>query len=95
MSGGDVVACPVCGQQGLTLPTSERYEDELVIAMVQTSVGTWFPHVRDEHPEEWAQACASRASLNRVLGERMGALPRNVAGTFLHAGQAVGDLGDR
>jgi hypothetical protein len=50
--------------------------------------GTWPSHLRDEHPSEWAAACARQERFN-ALGAGMA---RKVGGAFLLPGETVADI---
>lgn len=83
------LACPLCGDP-VTMPRTENREDEFAIYVVVTDPGTWHAHHRDAHPESWAQACEMQRKMN--ANPYIGGMPRKVNGTFLRAGQDVGDL---
>ena len=84
--------CPLCGAP-VTMPRTQRIDDlggdVLASAVVVTDPGTAHAHVRDEHPEKWAELCEMQRRMNE--SGRYG-MPRKVSGTFLRAGEDVGDL---
>ena len=85
------VTCPLDGAV-LTMPTHEQQEinDGMVLALVITDPGTMHRHIRDEHPERWAEMCEFqwKWNANPLPGFHM---PRKVDGTLLLAGEDVGD----
>lgn len=85
--------CPLCGA-AVTLGGYRAVENGAVLMVVVDPPGTFWPHLRDLHPAEYAEAVSRQARLNRVLGAQLGAAPRNVDGTLLRPGRVVGDLGD-
>ena len=82
--------CPLCGDP-VSLGTPRQIDAGTVMAVVIEG-DTWHPHLRDQHPAEWVQACEQRRLLNATLGARMGAMPRKVNGAIMRAGEDVGDL---
>lgn len=90
---GEQVTCPLCSAE-LTMPTTEeRFLDDgmvFAIALSVTDPGTAHHHVRDEHPEKWAELCEMQRRVN--ANPNIGGSPRKVDGTFLRAGEDVGDL---
>jgi hypothetical protein len=90
---GNERACPLCGEP-VTLGGHRIVEDGAILAVVADPPGTFYPHLRDRHPAEYAEAAAHRERLNRALGARMGASPRKVDGTLLLPGQLVTDIAE-
>lgn len=90
---GRTAECPMCGAE-LTMPTTEErtlYGDaRFAIAVVVTDPGTVHRHVRDEHPEKWAELCEAQRKMN--ANPFIGGSPRKVDGTFLRAGEDVGTI---
>lgn len=85
---GAVVNCPKCGTE-VTLPSHEERQDDFAFYVVVTDPGTFHYHLRDAHPDFWAWSCEHRRWMNQ--SGRFG-MPRKVSGTFLRAGEDVGDL---
>jgi hypothetical protein len=87
----ETVTCPLDGQV-LTLPVHEQREIDggIAIALVVTDPGTVHRHIRDAHPERWAELCEFQRKWNAspVPGFH---LPRKVDGTLLRTGEDVGD----
>jgi len=81
----ETVTCPLDGAV-LTMPVTERREDDMCTAMVVVDPGTVHRHIRDEHPERWAEMCDFQRKWN-ALGR---AMPRRVDGCFLRDGEDVG-----
>jgi hypothetical protein len=88
MTRTKTVTCPLDGAV-LTLPVNERRELDggVATAMVVTDPGTVHRHLRDEHPVRWAELC----DFQRKWNASGLAMPRKVDGTFLRAGEDVGD----
>jgi hypothetical protein len=63
-------------------------EEATALVVVMTDLGTWWPHMRDTHPAQFAEACERRRRANATVAY----MPRNVLGAFLQAGKDVGDL---
>lgn len=84
--------CPLCGTP-VTLGDHRIIEDGAALLVVADPPGTFWPHLRDLHPAEFAEAVSHRERLNDTLGAQMGAMPRNVDGTLLPPGRRVGALG--
>ncbi len=74
------------------MPTLEDRENDhgIALAVVVTDPGTAWHHVRDEHPERWAELCEARRKMN--ANPFIGGSPRKVNGTFLRTGEDVGEL---
>lgn len=91
--GGTQYDCPRCGTP-VTMPTREqRHIDDgatQAIAVVVTDPGTAHAHIRDAHPELWAQLCEQQRQLN--ASPYMPGMPRRVDGAFLRPGEDVGNL---
>lgn len=87
----ETATCPLDGTH-LTLPEHERREFDggMVLALVVTNPGTIHRHIRDEHPERWAEMCERQRkwNANPMPGFH---LPRKVDGTLLRLGEDVGD----
>lgn len=87
--------CPLCRAE-VTLPVTAELDESAtafsVIAHVVADQGTFFAHIRDEHPEEWVQACVRRRRSNAAIGGSLGAMPRKVGGSLLLPGENVGDI---
>jgi hypothetical protein len=85
--------CPLCGTP-VTMPQTERVDnlggDVLVSAVVVTDPGTAHAHVRDSHPDKWAELCEMQCRVN--ASPFISAMQRKVNGTFLRPGEDVGDL---
>lgn len=90
---GDMTLCPMCSEP-VTLPTVEQ--EELggrfpATAAVITDPGTFNHHLRDAHPEWWAEQCDLQRRFNANPFIRP-VVPRKVNGTPLLPGEDVGDL---
>lgn len=83
--------CPICGEL-VSLGGHRTIETGAALVVVVDPPDTFHPHLRDAHPAEFAEAAERRAKLNATLGQMMGAMPRKVDGTFLRAGEDVGDI---
>jgi hypothetical protein len=92
--GGEQYDCPLCGAP-VTMPRSEqRHIDDGAVQAITVTVtdpGTAHAHIRDVHPERWAQLCEQQRQVN--ANQRIGAWPRRVDGAFLQPGEDVGNLG--
>jgi hypothetical protein len=86
---GHAESCPVCGV-AVEMPQLETVVTDLAVTMVQTDPGTAFQHLRDAHPEHWAEACERQRLVN--ANPYIGGMPRKVDGTFLRPGENVGDV---
>jgi len=86
---GAVVKCPKCGTE-VTMPSHGERQDDSAFYVVVTDPGTFHRHLRDAHPEEWARVCEMQRKVN--ANPFIGGMPRKVNGTFLRAGEDVGDL---
>ena len=75
------------------MPTTAKVETDMTIAVVVTDPGTFHEHLRDVHPEQWAESCEARRKMN--ANPFFGGMPRKVDGTFLRAGEDVGDIAVR
>lgn len=91
--GGDQVTCPLCDAP-LTMPRSEQQHIDQgavqAIAVIVTDPGTAHAHIRDVHPERWAELCEMQRQVN--ANPYIGGMPRRVDGTFLRPGEDVGNL---
>lgn len=88
----EVVKCPACGVD-VEMPATAEVETGMTFAVVVTDPGTFYAHVRDEHPERWEQSCEARRRMN--ANPFIGGMPRKVDGTFLRPGEDVGDIAER
>jgi hypothetical protein len=90
--GGERTSCPLCDAP-VTLPRSEHHDLDggMIKALVVTDNGTFHAHVRDAHPERWAELVEMQRQVN--ANQFIGGMPRRVDGTFLRAGEDVGNLG--
>lgn len=86
---GAVVNCPLCDAE-VTMPSHEKRENDFASYVVVTDPGTFHDHLRDAHPDYWAEACERQRKFN--ANPFIGSMPRKVNGTFLRAGEDVGDL---
>lgn len=84
--------CPACGAE-VERPVMETREDDFCTYVVVTDPGTSWAHLRDQHPEVWAQMCEARRKMN--ANPFIGGMPRKVDGTFLRAGEDVADIAVR
>jgi hypothetical protein len=53
--------------------------------------GTMYTHLRDAHPERWAEALQAQ----RVVNAYIDPVPRKIDGTLLRPGEDVGDIAER
>lgn len=84
-----VTTCPACGET-VRHPCTETREDDFASYVVVVDPGNSWHHVRDAHPDIWAQMCEARQKMN--ANPYIGGMPRKVNGTFLGPGEDVGDL---
>ena len=86
--------CPACGA-GIEMPRTEEREfaDGMISAVVVTDPGTFHTHLRDAHPDFWAESCELQRAFN--ANRFIGAMPRKVDGTFLRPGEDVSDIAVR
>lgn len=89
---GRRVKCPLCDAE-LEWATTETRQDEFASYVVVTDPGTAWVHIRDEHPERWAEMREARRKMN--ANPFIGCMPRKVDGTFLLAGEDVCDIAVR
>lgn len=80
--------CPFDGEV-LTMPVLEQRETDDCIYVVMTDPGTVSRHLKDKHPAMWARMCEAQRQMN--ASPFIGGMPRKVNGTFLFAGEDVGD----
>lgn len=90
--GGKQHDCPRCGQPLTTARTEHRdIGGDAIMAIVITDPGTAWPHIRDAHPDWWAQLVRARRAMNE--NPFIGGSKRRVDGVFLRPGEDVGNLG--
>ena len=79
-----------CAEDGFVLraPVTEVRELDGCLAVVITDPGNAGQHMREAHPELWAEMCDLRRRMN--ASGRYG-LPRKVDGSFLRPGEDVAD----
>lgn len=90
--GGTREKCPACGAD-VERPTMETRQDDFASYVVVADPGTSWEHLRDHHPDIWAQMCEARRKMNG--NPFIGGMPRKVDGTFLRAGEDVADIAVR
>jgi len=85
---GAAVECPLCGES-VTLPSSARAEADggMVTAVVITDRGTFLSHLRDKHPERFAELAELRRDVN--ANPFIGGMPRKAGGSFMFTGEDV------
>lgn len=84
--------CPACGAD-VEHATTETRHDDMASYVVVTDPGTAWAHLRDQHPDIWAEMCEARRKMN--ANPFIGGMARKVDGTFLRAGEDVADIAVR
>ncbi len=84
--------CPACGAD-IEHPTLETRQDDFVSYVVVTDPGTAWAHLRDQHPDVWAEMCEARRKMN--ANPYIGILNRKVDGTIMRSGEDVSDIAVR
>ena len=72
---------------------TENLETDMAFAVVVTDPGTYWQHVRDQHPADFAEVCEMRRRMN--ANPNVGILDRKVDGTILERGEDVADIAVR
>jgi hypothetical protein len=80
--------CPVCGAP-VEVPETEALDSGRRVTVGDP--GTIYTHLRDAHPEKWAELL----QLQRAVNARIDPVPRKVDGTLLRPGEDVGDIAER